>query len=88
LSNHTQREEQRVSEDEQEHKKVEEAAAHAARSVEHRRQMQRQSVKAEATEGADESALEREASEHGEAAEQEEDAAETAAREADPQSET
>ena len=67
-----------MSEDEQNDEKVEEAAAHAARSVEHRRQMQRESVKAEAAEGSDESELEREAAEHGEAAaEQEQEAAET-----------
>ena len=73
---------------EQNDEKVEEAAAHAARSVEHRRQMQRDSVKAEAAEGAEADALERGASEHGEAAEEDEEAAERAAREADRESET
>ncbi len=77
-----------MSEDEQDNEKVEEAAAHAARSVEHRRQMQRESVKAEAAEGADESKLEREAAEHGQAAQREEDAAQSAAREADPDAES
>jgi hypothetical protein len=77
-----------VSEDEQDDEKVEEAAVHAARSVEHRRQMQRQSVKAEATEGSQESQLEREAFEHGEAATEQEKAAEGAAREADRGCET
>jgi hypothetical protein len=72
-----------VSEDEQPNEKVEEAAAHASRSIEHRRQMQRQSVKAEAADGAEEAALERDASEHGAAAEHEEDAAQDAAHEAD-----
>jgi hypothetical protein len=76
-----------VSEDEQPDEKVEEAAAHPARSVEQRRQMQRSSAKAEAAEGSDESALKREAAEHGEAAEAEEDAAESAAHEADSESE-
>jgi hypothetical protein len=72
-----------MSADEQGNEKVEEAAAHAARSVEHRRQMQRQSVKAEAADGDDAPGLEREAAQHGEAAAQQEEAAETAAREAD-----
>jgi hypothetical protein len=75
-----------VSADGPNDEKVEEAAAHAARSIEHRRQMQRDSVKAEAAEGADEHALEREAAEHGEAAEREEKAAESAARDADADS--
>jgi hypothetical protein len=73
---------------EQDGEKVEEAAAHAARSIEHRREMQRDSVKAEAAEGSDESALERAAAEHGEAAAEQEKAAENAAREADEESET
>jgi hypothetical protein len=77
-----------MSADEQDNEKVEEAAAHAARSIEHRRQMQRDSVKAEAAEGADESELERTATEHGEAAVEAEEAAEDAAREADQGSET
>jgi hypothetical protein len=72
-----------VSEDEQENEKVEEAAAHAASSVEHRRQVQRQAVKAQAADGADESRLERDAAQHGAAAEREEDAAQDAAHEAD-----
>ena len=76
-----------MSEGEHNDEKVEEAAAHAARSVEHRRQMQRKSVKAEAAEGSEEAGLEREASEHGEAAAEQEDAAEDAAREADRGSE-
>jgi hypothetical protein len=79
------RKEAQVSADEQGNEKVEEAAAHAARSVEHRRQMQRQSVKAEAADGDDAPALEREAAQHGEAAAEQEEAAETAAREADPE---
>jgi hypothetical protein len=77
-----------VSEDEHNDKKVEEAAARAGRSVEHRRQMQRQSARAEAAKGADESALERDAAAHGDAAEAEEDAAERAARDADDAAET
>ncbi len=77
-----------MSEDEQPDEKVEEAAAHAARSVEGRRQMQRQSAKAQAAEGSDEAALKRQASEHGHAAQQEEDAAERAAHEADAESES
>jgi hypothetical protein len=77
-----------VSEDEQPDEKVEEAAAHAARSVEHRRQMQRQSVKAEAADGAEESELQRDASEHGEAAAEQEEAAQDAAIEADQGSES
>ncbi len=77
-----------MSEDEQSREKVEEAAAHAASSIEHRRQVQRESVKAEAAEGSEESALEREASAHEDAAEREEDRAESAAREADAESET
>jgi hypothetical protein len=72
-----------VSEGEQQDEKVEEAAAHAARSIEHRRQMQRDSVKAEAAEGADASKLEEDAAEHGEAAQREEEQADSAAREAD-----
>ena len=76
-----------MSEGEQNDEKVEEAAAHAARSVEHRRQMQRQSVKAEAAEGSEEAGLEREASEHGEAAAEQEQEAQDAAREADRGSE-
>jgi hypothetical protein len=77
-----------MSADEQDDEKVEEAAAHAARSIEHRREMQRDSVKAEAAEGSDESALQRAAAEHGEAAAEQEEAAEDAAHEADQESET
>jgi hypothetical protein len=77
-----------VSGDEQNDEKVEEAAAHAALSVEHRRQMQRDSVKAEAAEGAEADALEHGASEHREAAEAHEEAAGQAAREADQESES
>ncbi len=62
---------------------VEEAAAHAARSIEHRRQMQRDSAKAEAADRADASELKEEAAEHAEAAEREEDEADSAAHEAD-----
>ena len=75
-----------MSEGEQDDEKVEEAAAHAARSIEHRRQMQRDSVKAEAAEGNEETALEQEASEHGRAAVEQEEAAQDAAREADRKS--
>jgi hypothetical protein len=77
-----------VSEHEHDDEKVEEAAARAARSVEHRRQMQRQSARAEAAEGVDESELKHDAAAHGEAAEAEEDAAQNAAREADESAET
>ncbi|MGZ4165582.1 MAG: hypothetical protein ACXVR1_04355 [Solirubrobacteraceae bacterium] len=77
-----------MSEDEQPDEAVQEAAEHAARSVEHRRQMQRDAVQAEAAEGADESTLRREAAEHGEAAHEEEAEAESAAREADPGSDS
>jgi hypothetical protein len=85
IVHHGERKEAQVSADEQGNDKVEEAAAHATRSVEHRRQMQRQSVKAEAADGDDAPALEREAARHGEAAVEQEQAAETAAREADPE---
>jgi hypothetical protein len=66
---------------------VEEAAEHASRAVEHRREMQRRSVQAEAAEGADEASLEREADDHRRAAQSEEAEAHDTAREADRQSE-
>jgi hypothetical protein len=62
---------------------VQDAAAHAARSVEHRRQMQRSAIQAEAADGPDEAALEREATHHQQAAKTEEAEAESSAHDAD-----
>jgi hypothetical protein len=62
---------------------VEEAAEHAARAIEHRRQMQRTAVESEAADGSDASALQDASAEHRRAAESEEADADEAAHEAD-----
>jgi hypothetical protein len=72
-----------VSEGRPTDEKVQEAAEHAARSVEHRRQMQRSAVQAEATDGGEQADLERKSAGHRRAAEGEEDQAETSAQAAD-----
>jgi hypothetical protein len=63
--------------------KVQDAAEHAARSVEHRRQMQRSAVQAEAAEGGEQDALERESADHRRAAKGEEAEAQSSADDAD-----
>jgi hypothetical protein len=75
-----------MSEDEHTEETVKEAAEHAARSVEHRRQMQRSAAKAQDADRSDQDALEREAAEHEAAAGEEEDEAQETAREADRES--
>lgn len=72
-----------MSEDRPADEKVQEAAEHAGRAVEERRQVQRSAAQAQAADGADEAALQRESVEHRRAAESEEAAAQVTAREAD-----
>jgi hypothetical protein len=62
---------------------VEEAAEHASRAVEHRQEMQRRAVQAEAAEGDEEARLEQQAEEHRRAAGSEEAQADDASRQAD-----
>ncbi len=59
---------------------VEEAAEHADRSVDHRREMQRRAAQSKAADGAEEADLEGQAAEHERAAQTEEDQAEETAR--------
>jgi hypothetical protein len=63
--------------------KVRDAAEHAARSVEHRRQAQRSAVQAEAADGGVQDALERESADHRRASKGEEAEAASSARDAD-----
>ena len=72
-----------MSEDEHTQETVKEAAEHAARSVEHRRQMQRSAAQAQEADGAAADRLEHEADEHAAASHEEEDQALDTAREAD-----
>jgi hypothetical protein len=62
---------------------VEEAAEHADRSVDHRREMQRRAAQSEAAEGPEEAALEGQSVEHERAAQAEEAQADETARAAD-----
>jgi hypothetical protein len=62
---------------------VEEAAEHADRSVDHRREMQRRAAQSEAAEGAEAADLEGQSTEHERAADAEEAQAEETARAAD-----
>ena len=75
-----------MSEDRPTDEQVQEAAEHAARAVEHRRQMQRSAIEAEVADGAAAPALERESDEHRRAAAAEEAEAESTARRADRES--
>ena len=62
---------------------VEEAAEHADRSVDHRREMQRRAAQSEAAEGAEAADLEGQSTEHERAAHAEEAQADETARAAD-----
>ncbi len=66
---------------------MQEAAEHAERAGEHRQEMQRRAAQAEAAEPSDAAELEREAADHGTAAQTEESLASERAREADEQAE-
>jgi hypothetical protein len=62
---------------------VEEAAEHADRSVDHRREMQRRAAQSDAAEGAEAADLEEQSTEHEHAADAEETQADESARAAD-----
>jgi len=66
---------------------VQEAAEHADRAGQHRQEMQRHAAQAAAAEPADAAKLEREAADHGTAAQTEESLAGERAEEADGQAE-
>ncbi|MEA2159834.1 MAG: hypothetical protein QOD66_2214 [Solirubrobacteraceae bacterium] len=76
-----------IRDEEPQDETVQEAAEHAERAGEHRQEMQRRAAQAEASGPADAAELEREAADHGTAAQAEESMAGERAREADEQAE-
>jgi hypothetical protein len=76
-----------IRDEEPQDETVQEAAEHAERAGEHRQEMQRRAVQAEAAEPSDADELERESADHGSAAQTEESLARERAREADEQAE-